>query len=228
MARPLFQLNPRLALCAGMIRGGRPFCDIGTDHAYLPVWLLKTGKISQALACDINPGPLETAAWNARRYQVTDKIFLRLSNGLREVESEEADDIVIAGMGGELILRIIAETHWLRSDSKLLVLQPMSSARELRIGLRNLGFTLLQEKAVMDSGRVYTAFSAVYIGRPPKTDLLYPFLGKLEPGTGPAARYAEKVLRDLRGRLEGALRGRGTDSLEDLQAIIKEIEEKFL
>ncbi len=228
MARPLFQLNPRLALCAGMIRGGRPFCDVGTDHAYLPVWLLKTGKISQALACDINPGPLETAAGNACRYRVTDKITLRLSDGLREVRPEEADDIVIAGMGGELILRMIAETCWLRDESKLLVLQPMSSARELRTGLRDLGFTLLREQAVEDSGRVYTAFSAVYIGHPPKTDLLYPFLGKLEPGAGPAARYAEKVLRDLRGRLEGALRGRGTDSPEELQTAIKEIEERFI
>ena len=56
--RPLFQLGPRLALCAALVRQGSSLCDVGTDHAYLPIWLLKTGKISRALACDINPGPL--------------------------------------------------------------------------------------------------------------------------------------------------------------------------
>lgn len=59
--RPLFSLGPRLALCAALVREGSPLCDVGTDHAYLPIWLLKTGKTPRALACDINPGPLEAA-----------------------------------------------------------------------------------------------------------------------------------------------------------------------
>lgn len=227
MARPLFQLGPRLELCAGLVRGGRPLCDVGTDHAYLPIWLLKSGKVPRALGCDVNPGPLETAAANARRYGVEDRLSLRLSDGLREVEPEEAADVVIAGMGGELILRMVTETPWLRDPDRNLVLQPMSSARELRTGLKDAGFEILTERAVLDGGRAYTAFSARYIGRRPETDSLYPYLGKLEPGTDAARQYAEKLLRDLRGRLEGALRGRGEDSPEELKAAIAGIEKRF-
>ena len=103
--RPLFQLGPRLALCAGFVREGTVLCDVGTDHAYLPIWLLKTGKISRALACDIRPGPLETARKDGAKYEAGEGLSFRLSDGLRQVSPEEAEDVVIAGMGGELILR---------------------------------------------------------------------------------------------------------------------------
>lgn len=226
MARPLFQLGPRLALCAELVRDGKLLCDVGTDHAYLPIWLLKSGRIPGALACDINPGPLKAAAGNAQKYGETDRLSLRLSDGLREVRPEEAEDIVIAGMGGELMLRIIRETAWLRNGEKRLIFQPMSSAEELRLGLKELKFSVLEEQAAVDSGKVYTAFAAVYIGTVPETDELYPYLGKLEPNGRAARLYAEKVLRELRGRLEGALRGRGQETPEQLREIIRQIENR--
>lgn len=226
--RPLFQLSPRLALCAGLIRGGLPLCDVGADHAYLSIWLLKTGRVPRALASDVNPGPLETAAANARRYGVEDRLTLRQSDGLREIKPAEAEDFVIAGMGGELILRIVEEAPWLRDPGKHLVLQPMSSARDLRLGLKRLHFEVTAEEAVMDGGRSYTAFSARYVGKEPETGPLYPWLGKLEPAPGPAEDYAAKVLRDLSGRLEGARRGRGEDDPQELEAAVKEIKERFL
>ncbi len=226
MARPLFQLGPRLALCAELVRDGKLLCDVGTDHAYLPIWLLKSGRVPKALACDINPGPLAAAAGNAQKYGETDRLSLRLSDGLREVRAEEAEDIVIAGMGGELMLRIIRETAWLQNGEKRLILQPMSSAEELRLGLKKLGFSVPKEQAAEDSGKVYTAFAAVYIGAVPETDELYPYLGKLEPNGRAARLYAEKVLRELRGRLEGALRGRGQETPEQLKEIIRQIENR--
>lgn len=229
MPRPLFQLGPRLALCAELLAGGRPFCDVGTDHAYLPIWLLKTGKISRAVASDINSGPLETAAGNARRYGVQDRIALRLSDGLREIAPEEAEEIVIAGMGGELILRMVGETPWLRDGDRRLVLQPMSSAEELRRGLRKLGFDILEEQAVLDGGRPYTAFSAAFreSGKNAEEDLLFPYLGKLSPGTRAAEEYAGKIHRDLLGRLEGALRGRGGEDPETLRQVLRELEARY-
>lgn len=230
--RPLFQLGPRLALCAELIRADKKLCDVGTDHAYLPIWLLKSGKIEQALASDLRPGPLEVAAQNARRYGVEDRLTLRCSDGLHKIKSEEADEIAIAGMGGELILRIVAETDWLKDSEKRLILQPMSSARELRVGLYELGFEILEEHAVEDAGRVYTAFTAQYAGKLPSLSgqeaILYPHLGKLRSGTKEAKRYVEKLLRDLRGRLEGAVRGRGEDSVSELEAAIREIENLFI
>lgn len=230
--RPLFQLGPRMELCAGLIRRGKKLCDVGADHAYLPIWLLKSGAVKRALASDVNPGPLETAAQNARRYGVADRLVLRRSDGLRAIAAEEAEDIVIAGMGGELILRIVGETPWLRDPEKLLVLQPMSSARELRTGLRDMGFEIVEERAAEDAGRAYTAFSARYIGTLPPLSgqeaLLYPYLGKLRPGTPAAEHYAEKLLRDLRGRLEGAVRGRGEDDPGELRAVMEGIEKLYL
>lgn len=225
--RPLFQLGPRLALCAQFVRAGKKCCDVGTDHAYLPIWLLKSGKIQQALASDLRLGPLEVAAQNARRYGVADRLTLRCSDGLREIDPSEAEEIVIAGMGGELILRIVSETDWLKDPEKQLILQPMSSARELRAGLYRQGFEILEERAVEDAGRVYTAFSAQYVGDLPPAPRLYPYIGKLAPGTPEAKRYAEKLLRDLSGRLEGARRGRGEDSVSELEAVSGELKTLF-
>lgn len=223
MSRPLFELSPRLALCAGLVRENRPVCDVGTDHAYLPIWLVKSGKTPRAVAADVNEGPLNAARANAEKYCVGDVLALRLSNGLREISPEEADDVVIAGMGGELILSIIEEADWLRDKSKRLVLQPMSAADVLRAGLKRLGFKVLEEYAVEDSGKVYTAFSAEYIGEEPETDEVYPYLGKLEINCIAAEKYAQKQIRALQGKLTGALHGRAEASPDELKRLIDEI-----
>lgn len=228
MSRPLFQLGPRLALCADLLRGGAPLCDVGTDHAYLPIWLLKTGKVDRALGCDVNQGPLDKAAENARRYHVEDRLALRLSDGLREVRPEEAAEVVIAGMGGDLILRIVEEAPWLREEGRRLVLQPMTSAETLRRGLARLGFALLEERAVVDGGRPYSAFSAMWTGAEMPRDPVWPYLGLLQPEDPAARRLAEKVLRELGDRMEGARRGRGEDDPAALEEAMREIRKRFL
>ena len=153
MARPLFSLDARLDLCARLVRPGKNLCDVGADHGYLSIWLLRTGKTPRALATDLRAGPLAAAAKNAARYGVEDRLALRLTDGLDGVLPEDAEDFVLAGMGGETILAIIARVPWLRDEKYRLVLQPMSSADSLRVGLRQLGFALLEEQAVLDSGR---------------------------------------------------------------------------
>lgn len=228
MARPLFSLDARLDLCARLVRPGKNLCDVGADHGYLSIWLLRTGKTPRALATDLRAGPLAAAAKNAARYGVEDRLALRLTDGLDGVSPEDAEDFVLAGMGGETILEIIARAPWLRDDRYRLVLQPMSSADSLRVGLRQLGFALLEEQAVLDSGRPYTAFSAGFAGKLPEPDALYPYLGRLAPAGDAARLYAEKTLRDLYGRLQGAERGRGPQSPEELRTAIRAIEEDFL
>lgn len=229
--RPLFQLGARLSLCAELARPQKKLCDVGTDHAYLPIWLLKSGQIPSALAVDVNEGPLLTAEQNARRYHVEENITLRLSDGLHNVKADEADDIVIAGMGGELIARMVAETPWLCDESKRLILQPMSGATELRLCLREHNFAILEEHAVEDSGRVYTVMAAEWREHLPamteRESLLYPYLGALTPDTPQAAEYARRLLRHLNGLLQGALRGRGEDDPEHLTAVIAAITEIF-
>lgn len=228
MARPLFQLSPRLALCAGLVRAGSPLADIGTDHAYLPVWLLKTHTVPRAVAADVNPGPLEAARRSAEKYGVGEELRLLLSDGLRELSPEDADDIVIAGMGGELILRMVGETEWLRASGKRLVLQPMSSVPELRLGLAELGFGVEREEAVEDGSKVYSAFSVRYIGTKPETDGLYPFLGRLEPGTPAAVKYAGKVLRELSNQMRGAAHAGESGRERELRALMETIESRYL
>lgn len=226
--RPLFTLGARLALCADLVRPGSALCDVGTDHAYLPIWLLKTGKIPRALACDVNSGPLEAARRDGEKYQVGGELTLRLSDGLRQVTPEEAEDVVIAGMGGELILRIVEETPWLREGERRLVLQPMSSVPELRRGLRRLGFAVLEEHAVRDGGKVYSAFTAESARGAVKTDDLYPWMGKLVPGEPHVDEYARKVLRKLSAQRKGALHRGDTSGAGELEEWIREIGQRYL
>ena len=107
MERPLFQLGGRLAACARLVRSGRPMADIGTDHAYLPIWLIKNSIVPRAVAADIRSGPLAAARKNAEKYGVTEQLALVLSDGLEALSPQDADDVVIAGMGGELMLRMV-------------------------------------------------------------------------------------------------------------------------
>lgn len=227
MSRPLFKLSPRLALCASLVRPGRKLADIGTDHAYLPIWLLRNGKLSSALAADINSGPLEAAEKNGKKYGVEEQLSIRLSDGLKEVAPDEAEDIVIAGMGGEVILGIISETEWLKDSDKLLILQPMSSVPELRLGLAHLGFRILEERAVMDGGKVYSAFTAAYIGGTLEQELLYPYLGMLKPGDEATERYVQKVIRELENQLKGAIHNGEQQTKQRLEKLIKAIQYRF-
>ncbi len=170
-------INPglRLRMAAEFVRDGVRVADIGTDHAYLPAYLVISGRVVSAIACDIGVGPLENAECTVREMCLTDKIELRLSNGLEKVDSSEVDDIVICGMGGELIARIIDDADWLKSKDKHLVLQPMSAVDDLRLYLARNGFKIHTEKLVKDGGRLYIIFSVYYDGEPfePAEDYLY-------------------------------------------------------
>ena len=93
-----FSLDNRLALCANFVRDGAKVADIGTDHAYLPVWLCRIGRCDTAIAADINPLPLERGIETINNSGLNNRIEARLSNGLEKISGDEADDIVIAGM----------------------------------------------------------------------------------------------------------------------------------
>ena len=228
MERPLFQLGGRLATCARLVRSGRPMADIGTDHAYLPIWLIKNSIVPRAVAADIRSGPLAAARKNAEKYGVTEQLALVLSDGLEALSPQDADDVVIAGMGGELMLRMVKETEWLKNPEKRLILQPMSSVPELREGLAESGVSVQEEIAAEDGGKVYSAFSVQYISTKPETDTFYPYLGKLAPGTAAVRLYAEKVVRELKNRAVGAAcEGREREA-EKLRELVRAVEIQFI
>ena len=222
--RPLFQLGPRLALCASLVREGSLFCDVGTDHAYLPIWLLKMGKISRALACDVNPGPLEAARRDGARYEVGEELSFRLSDGLRQVSPQEAEDIAIAGMGGEQIAAMIENTPWLKAVDKHLILQPMTHYEDVRRALCENGFSILCEKTVTEGERVYLVISARYTGAAEEKPEWYYYAGKLtDDPTGTNDLLLQKILKRLKKRAVSVAPS-DPETAKHLESIIKEIE----
>lgn len=213
-------LDPRLKKCADFVRPGRRVADVGTDHGYIPIALLLSGRTPFTVASDINAGPLESARRNAARYGVSDRMRFVLSDGLHGVDAAEADDIVIAGMGGELILRIIEEAPWLASPEKHLVLQPMTTAAQLRTGLLERGFAIEREEAVYDEKKIYSVLSVRYTGtRMTEVPPLLAHMGKIQPGSPHSARYAQSVAHNIENKIKG-LRHTGGDTTA-LEALLQ-------
>lgn len=147
------KLTPRLQAVAQRVPLGARLADVGTDHAYLPAWLLLEGRVPFAVCTDLRKGPLERARETVERHGVADKVSLRLCDGLAGVDSGEVDCVAIAGMGGETILNILAAAPWVRE--KTCVVQPMSSLGDLRAGLGRLGLRVAGETIVREGETLY-------------------------------------------------------------------------
>lgn len=156
--RTMIELSPRLAMAAGMVPWGARLADIGTDHAYLPAALVLSGRIPCAIAADLRSGPLERAEKTVKEFNLTDKIQLRLCDGLRGIRPHETDAVVIAGMGGETIAAILGAAPWLRAGDVPLILQPMSSMYDLRRWLGEHGFRIEREELCREGETLYTAW----------------------------------------------------------------------
>lgn len=193
------KLTNRLSAAASLIKGGGIVADIGTDHAYLPIFLIQSGKIRGAIAADIGKGPLMNAARSVEEYALTDKIALRLSDGLNAFSSDEADEFVFAGMGGTLIREKLSETPWIKNEKYHFVFQPQSRAEELREFLYLNGFEINREIAVCEGSRVYIAFDAVYTSAKRDYTLTDCYLGKL-PETPEAKEHIKHQITRLEKR----------------------------
>lgn len=153
------ELSPRLALIAGWVPPGAKLADVGTDHAYLPVWLTLHGRVASAIASDLRKGPLERARATGRTYGA-EGIDFRLGDGLAFIRPDEADTIVIAGMGGENIAAILAAAPWMADGRHTLLLQPQTRAEELRRFLMDHGYAITREALVCDRGTIYPVMEA--------------------------------------------------------------------
>ena len=176
-------VDNRLRKIAGMVREGATVADIGTDHAYLPVFLVKRGIISKALACDVVDGPLENARVNIEKSGVLG-ITVRKGDGLNAVKPCEADTFIIAGMGGDLIARILSDAPWIKDEKYELILQPMTAVEDLREYLLKNGFEITVEQAVKSQGRIYTVMKVHFTGKVADCSPLFYFFGKLIDNIG--------------------------------------------
>ena len=155
-------MNKRLEMIAEMVSDGKGLVDVGTDHGYLPVWLARKGYTGRLFASDINSAPLESARKRAREAAVTDRIRFLCCDGLDDCPPDAVDTIVIAGMGGDLICRILDRAEWSLDSAYTLLLQPMTKAEVLRYWLVNNGYRLEEERLVRDGGILYQVIRARY------------------------------------------------------------------
>lgn len=158
------ELSKRLSAAASFVRDGAVCADIGTDHAYIPISLVLDGKAKYAIASDINEGPILKAKENIEKYNLQDKITIRVANGLDGIDKYRPDHILICGMGGELIAKILDDSDYVKQPRVKLILQPMTSIKELREYLSK-GFYIYDEDIVYDASKLYQIICAEYDGK---------------------------------------------------------------
>ncbi len=158
------KLSSRLHMVANQITPGKIVADIGTDHGYIPIYQVINDLSPYGYACDVNEGPLERARANVSLYGVKDKVSLILSDGLKnltDIKERNPQSIVIAGMGGLLINRILSEGMELAKSADELILSPHSDLAEVRAFLYKNGWCIMAEDMVKEDGKFYTVIKVI-------------------------------------------------------------------
>ena len=221
-------LDMRLSLAASFVRKDSVVADIGTDHAYLPIYLLLSKVSKAAVAADINEGPLERARINCEKYGISDNITFCLADGLQKLPLKELSvtDIVICGMGGELIASILDASDYVKDPSIRLILQPMSQISRLRSYLSENGFKTVDGAVMEAQDRLYQCIVCEYDG---KVRTLSP--AALELGDENISNHTQKafpkMLLQLIGKTERAIEGRNKGGLDntELSTLLSELYE---
>lgn len=159
------KLTDRLLKIANLVSEGKRVADIGTDHGYIPVYLLNNNKIDYAILADVNKGPLDNAKKEVNHNNLEDKVDLRLGSGLEVLNENEVDEVIIAGMGGILISELLEAKKSVAHTVDKLILQPMQAQNELRKYLYNNGYEILNEVLVKEDFRIYEIIEAKYTGK---------------------------------------------------------------
>ncbi len=219
----MIKLDARLNAVASLVRVGARVADIGTDHAYLLTYLIERGISPQGIAADLRKGPLENARQTVIDACLTDKVELILSDGLENIKENSCDDIVLAGMGGNLIAEILSKAQWIKNENINIVAQPMTHAEVLRQFFLDNGFEIVKEKTATDGRRFYCTMSARFTGEIKKRDISYIYTGQLfENNDKITYKYLEKVLTTLEKK-HSALMNAGKPDEDNLGEIIDEI-----
>ena len=174
-------LGERLSAVSEYIREGAILCDVGTDHAKLPIQLVLDKKIKHAYATDVTEGPINTAAKTVSSLGLSDSIGCILTDGLNNTDDLGITDVSICGMGGELIVRILSECNYIKDSRINLVLQPMTHTHDLRKYLFESGFEIKDERLCRESGKLYLVISASYSGCITEYSELDLLIGKILP-----------------------------------------------
>ncbi len=216
-------LTPRLLKIAEMVPAGSKVIDVGSDHAYVPIYLALEKKILCALATDVHEGPLRRAAENILCYGLSDVISTRKADGLSGVDTTGFDTVIIAGMGGVLISDILSAAG--ETDGKTFILQPMTGIRELREYLTCNNYIITEEGIVQEEEKLYTVIKAekgkdipyteveLVLGRKNKSEPLYPLL---------RAQILKKLIKKLSGKQKA--KNQDADEIQAIKNLIEEME----
>ncbi|WP_294787307.1 class I SAM-dependent methyltransferase [uncultured Eubacterium sp.] len=195
----VIRLSKRLTALAELITPGHRLADIGTDHGYIPIYLCQKNVIPSAIAMDIGKGPLQQAMAHIGQQGLSDRIETRLSDGLAALQPGEADTILIAGMGGGLVIKILSEGAHALSGKEELILQPQSEITQVRQYLRAHGMRIVEEEMIQEDGKYYPMMKVMQGEEPVSTD--YSLDEQVEDAFGPVLlQKKHPVLLDWLGR----------------------------
>ncbi|MDD6825932.1 MAG: Nif3-like dinuclear metal center hexameric protein [Oscillospiraceae bacterium] len=206
--------DKRLLKCAQMVSGKGSVCDVGTDHAYLPVHLIQNNICSYAVAGDVADGPLEAATLTVEKSGLSDRISIVKSDGLKNIAPDGITDVIVAGMGAETISEIINNAPWLH-DGINLILQPMTKVPFLRRWLYENGYEILREEAVTDEGHIYTVMNVRYSGYRIDVNNVFAELGMFDFTEESSVKYAEKQFNRIK-RISDGMKKSDRDSDTDV------------
>jgi tRNA (adenine22-N1)-methyltransferase len=216
------ELTGRLKLIAEKV----PYCeivsDIGTDHAYLPIYLVEKKVCKKAIASDVKVGPVNVAMENVRKAGLDRIIDTRMGNGLEKIYLDEADTIVIAGMGGILIKDILVKEFEKAKSAKALILQPMNAIEILREWLYENKFYIYDEELVNEGEKIYVVISAKWNGENTPHEEIDYYIGRklIEKRDPLLVSYITKRLRQLKGIVK-EIEASGTRKVEIKNKYIK-------
>lgn len=217
-------LSNRLLACAGFVRPGDRVADIGCDHGYLGIHLLKEHIADSVIASDVNETPLQSAMRNAAKFGVTDKMTFFLSDGVRNIP-RDFNVLVCAGMGADTIMSILDAALWLKDPRYRLILQCQSKRPELRRYLYEHGFSIQRETLAQDGKFIYPVMEVIYHPSPilsPAQCHISPML--LESGSDLLPAFMERVISGVAATVNG-LEKNGGEKYEGFRTILNDLQE---
>ncbi len=172
------EISLRLKTVSSMVDNCKCAADIGTDHGYVPIYLVESKVCKRVIASDINKGPVEKARFNIKLHGLEDKIDVRLGSGLASIKPGEAQQVIIAGMGGNLIRDIIIDGMEVFKKLDALILQPMRNSEVLREYIYKSGFKIIDEELCIDENRFYEIIKVRYDNEKQEVDSIFYEVGK--------------------------------------------------
>jgi tRNA (adenine22-N1)-methyltransferase len=217
-------LSNRPLACASFVRSGDRVADIGCDHGYLGIHLLKENIASFIIASDINEGPLQSAKRNADKFGYSEQMAFYLSDGVRNIP-RDFDVLVCAGMGGDTMIHILENAPWLKNEQYRMILQCQSKRPELRKYLYENGFSILRETLAQDGKFIYPVMEVVYNPAVPLSPAQYhitPML--LESGSVLLPAFIDRVIGGMEATVKG-LEKNGGEKYDQYAKILTELKE---